>query len=369
MKVMTIVGTRPEVIKLSRVIAELDKHVKHVLVHTGQNYDHELNGIFFEEMGLRSVDYQLSCFGTSPMVQIGTMLQSVSVLLEREAPDAVLLLGDTNSCLAAYAAKRRHIPIFHMEAGNRCFDQRVPEEVNRKIVDHVSDINMPYTEHARRNLLAEGIPADRIIKTGSPMAEVLEHYYPQIYSSTIRDRLGLKPRSYYVVSAHREENVDDTDRLEKLTWLVNYLGETGVPVVFSVHPRTRERLKQFADQFFIHDDVLVSKPFGFFDYVRLQSDARCVISDSGTLTEEAGMLGFPAVMIRQAHERPEGMDEGTAVMSDLDIDSVEDALKLAISKTSFTKPADYYPHDVAYKVVNTILSYTDYVQRVVWRRS
>lgn len=371
MKVMTIVGTRPEVIKLSRVIAELDKHVKHVLVHTGQNYDHELNGIFFEEMGLRSVDYQLSCFGTSPMVQIGTMLQSVSVLLEREAPDAVLILGDTNSCVAAaYAAKRRHIPIFHMEAGNRCFDQRVPEEVNRKIVDHISDINMPYTEHARRNLLAEGIPADRIIKTGSPMREVINAHMHEINAVDPASVMGFKPYDYFVVSAHREENVDNPDRLRMLVRTVDNLAALYcLPVVVSLHPRTKRRLEEQGIGFAPH--VVVTPPLGFFSYVALQITARCVVSDSGTITEESALLGFPAVTIRQAHERPEGSDEGTLIMADLNPRKVADAVKVAIGQKNayFASPVDYSSELVSMKVVRTILSYTDYVQRVVWRRS
>ena len=368
MKVMTIVGTRPEIIKLSRVMAELDMHFEHILVHTGQNYDHYLNGIFFEQMGLRTPDEILDCAGASPIHTISGMLSQVDGLLGEHQPDAVLILGDTNSCVAAaYAAKRRHIPIFHMEAGNRCFDQRVPEEINRKIVDHISDINMPYTEHARRNLLTEGLPADCIIKTGSPMPEVLSHYSSEIAKSDVLRRLDLVSGGYYVVSAHREENVDRPTRLASLVATVNQLSNDA-PVVLSIHPRTRARLNDVALSF--SPRVIQHEPFGFFDYVKLQVYSCCVISDSGTITEESAILGFPAVTIRQTHERQEGSDEGTVIMADFP--DVLEAVKVAVAQStsgwSPRLPIDYTARDVSKKVVRTILSYTSYVNRVIWRK-
>ena len=358
MKVMTVVGTRPEIIKLSRVIPELDKHFDHVLVHLGQNWDYELGGIFFEQMGIRKPNEWHPHIAPS----VGELLQAAESSLDFHKSDAVLILGDTNSGVAAaYAAKRRHIPLFHMEAGNRCFDDRVPEETNRKIIDHISDINMPYTEHARRNLLAEGLPADRVIKTGSPMMEVLHHYKRGIQSSQVLEFFSLDYKEYYVVSAHREENVDDPPRLEALVETINSLPG---PVVFSVHPRTRDRL---ASAFTFAPTVQLIKPLGFFDYCQLQKHAKCVISDSGTLTEEAAILGFPGVMIRQAHERPEGMDEGVVVMADLAPASVMAAVNaVTTAKPGF--PPDYGTIDVARKVVWAILSYTDYVQRAVYGR-
>jgi UDP-N-acetylglucosamine 2-epimerase len=363
MKVMTVLGTRPEIVKLSRVIHELDKHTEHVLVHTGQNYDPKLKDIFFDEMGIRKPDEQFGGKPSSlPIGQIWGMAHDVDCALEKHKPDAVLVLGDTNSALSVYAAKRRHIPIFHLEAGNRCFDERVPEEVNRRIVDHISDINMPYTEHARRNLLAEGVAPDRIIKTGSPMFEVIYHYTPQILNSNVLERLNLNDGKYYVVSAHREENVDNPERLLALVNLVNSLPGT---VVFSVHPRTRQRLD--AAKYLFKCNVILSEPLGFFCYARLQRHAACVLSDSGTLTEEAALLNFPAVMLRQAHERPEGMDAGTAVMAD-----IKDALPaaaVAIDTHDDAKiPDDYGRSNVSTKVVRTILSYTSYVNRTVWRK-
>lgn len=367
MKVMTIVGTRPEIIKLSCVMQELDGCVEHVLVHTGQNFDYELNEIFFEQMGLRKPDVILKArSGNTPMQAIGDILEDVDVVLETHRPDAVLVLGDTNSGLAVLAAKRRKIPIFHMEAGNRCFDQRVPEEINRKIIDHVSDINLPYTEHARRYLLAEGLPADRVIKTGSPMREVMYHYANQIATSKVLENLGLVDGDYLVVSLHREENVDDAVRLHALVETVNLLSIRW-PVVFSVHPRTRKRLEDMNLVF--TDDVKLMKPLGFFDYVQLQRNAKCVISDSGTITEEAAILKFPAVTVRQAHERPEGMDVGSVIMTDLGFAEVRTAVDVAIEHGGLQyMPDDYVFSDVSKKVVRIILSYTDYVMRNVWRQ-
>jgi UDP-N-acetyl-L-fucosamine synthase len=370
MKVMTIVGTRPEVIKLSRVIAELDKHVDHVLVHTGQNYDKQLKDVFFEEMKIRRPDIQLNTnYSSNPIDVITNIMSEVDDVLERKKPDAVLILGDTNSCVAAaYAAKRRRTPIFHSEAGNRCFDERVPEEVNRRIVDHISDINMPYTEHARRNLLAEGIAADRIIKTGSPMQEVLMHYEHNIAHSQVLNTLGLRAGNYFVVSAHREENVDGFDRLRRFVRTVDHLAaKYTIPVVVTLHPRTRKRLGEAGLAFAPH--VITHEPFGFFDYVQLQKYARCVLSDSGTITEESAIVGFPAVTLRQTHERPEGSDEGTLVMCDLDADKVEAAVRATHYPRIRALPADYQSAHVSTKVVRTILSYTDYVKRVVWRQS
>ncbi|MDE2096985.1 MAG: UDP-N-acetylglucosamine 2-epimerase (non-hydrolyzing) [Patescibacteria group bacterium] len=371
MKVCTIVGTRPEIIKLSRVIPELDKHVHHVLLHTGQNYDYGLNGIFFKELGLRLPDIEqtpvaLDDCPNGPAARVGWMMCAIETSLKEEQPDAVLILGDTNSAIAAaYAAKRQRLPIFHAEAGNRCFDERVPEEVNRRIIDHIADINMPYTEHARRNLLAEGIAPDRIIKTGSPMCEVLGHYAAQIARSDILDRLSLTGQGYYVVSAHREENVDAADRLPALTRVVDRLAKSA-PVVWSVHPRTARRLPPAPP----HNRVIMHEPFGFPDYMQLQINALCVISDSGTLTEEADTMQFPAVQIRQAHERPEGMDAGTLIMSDLVEERVLDAVRVAVEHG----PVRDHIYDnvtacVSKKVVRTILSYTDYVRRNVWRQA
>lgn len=367
MKVMTIVGTRPEIIKLSRVIPELDRHTDHWLVHTGQNQDPELYKNIFADLGLRAPDVSCSMPPISAMQFVSDALRYVDHMLELHRPNAVLVLGDTNSALSVHAAKRRQIPIFHMEAGNRCFDQRVPEETNRKIVDHISDINMPYTEHARRNLLAEGIAPDRIIKTGSPMREVLDHYSGRIADSTILQDLELAEGYYFVVSAHREENVDDPERLASLVGTVNSLSRSA-PVVFSVHPRTRKRLHE--QKFCFTERVEVAKPFGFLDYAMLQMKALCVISDSGTLAEEASILRFPAVTIRQAHERPEAADEGTLVMSDLVPERVLDAVSLAADPVvkHLDAPGGYASELVSRKVVRTIVSYTDYVRRNVWRK-
>lgn len=372
-KVMTIVGTRPEIIKLSRVIAALDQHTKHLLVHTGQNYDYELNEIFFKELAIRKPDYFLAAAGKSPAETIGAVVANVDAVLAVEAPTAVLILGDTNSCLAAIAAKRRKIPVFHMEAGNRSFDERVPEEINRRIVDHISDINLPYTEHARRYLLAEGIRPETVIKTGSPMREVLNHYKTGISASLALQRLKLLPRAYFVVSAHREENIDNPSNLESLLASLDALAKRfRKRVIVSTHPRTRKKLATLRTRKL---PVMVEflKPLGFFDYVHLQSNAYCALSDSGTLTEESSILSFPAVMIRQAHERPEGMDQGTLIMSGLTPDQVIEAVKISVSQFAdcprpFVSPPDYDAENVSQKVLRVILSYTEYVNRTVWRQ-
>jgi UDP-N-acetylglucosamine 2-epimerase (non-hydrolysing) len=370
---MTIVGTRPEVIKLSRVIAELDRRVSHVLVHTGQNYDYELNQVFFDELGIRKPDHFLECAGETAAETIGKVIIHSDRILAKEKPDALLLLGDTNSCLAVIAAKRRKIPVFHMEAGNRCFDERVPEEINRRLVDHAADINLPYTEHARRYLLAEGLKPETVIKTGSPMCEVLQHYGPRIRRSRILRTLGLAPGRYFVVSAHREENVDDPRNLRGLLESLEAVAKRyGRKIIFSTHPRTRARLAG-TKRSSRHARIEFLKPLGFLDYIKLQMNAYCVLSDSGTLTEESSILGFPAVMIRQAHERPEGMDEATVIMADLKPARVLDAIDLAVAhyagrKKPFRIVGDYTASNVSQKVVRVIQSYTDYVNRTVWRK-
>jgi UDP-N-acetylglucosamine 2-epimerase len=372
MKVMTIVGTRPEVIKLSRVIAALDRHVRHVLVHTGQNHDYGLNQVFFDELEIRKPDHFLNVVGATLGATLGNILARSYEVLSLERPDALLLLGDTNSCLAAIVAKRLKIPIFHMEAGNRCFDQRVPEELNRKVVDHSSDINLAYSDHAREYLLREGVSPDRIIKTGSPMYEVLAHHRTRIDQSDILSRLRVTPRDYFVVSAHREENVDSDRHLHQLVDLLHGIAETyGKRIVFSVHPRTKSRI----DSADISLPALVElhKPFGFFDYVSLQRQAHAVISDSGTITEESSILNFPAVNIREAHERPEGMEEGAVMMTGLDRARVLQALSILGTQPRGEQRLlrivrDYDVPNVSDKVVRVILSYTDYVNRLVWRK-
>lgn len=373
LKVMTIVGTRPEIIKLSRVIQELDRHVSHIFVHTGQNYDYELNEIFFQDLGIRKPDFFLEAAGGNAAHTIGNVISRSDDLLARESPDALLVLGDTNSCLSAIAAKRRKIPIFHMEAGNRCFDQRVPEEINRKIIDHISDINLPYTEHARRYLLAEGIRPEMIIKTGSPMKEVLDHHRNQIEASNALDKIGVKAGEYFIVSAHREENVDFKENFTDLLASLNTVAaKYNRPVIFSTHPRTRKRLEE---QGFggIDPHIRFLKPLGFFDYVKLQMRAICVISDSGTITEESSILNFPAVTIRYAHERPEGMDEGTLIMCGLQAERVIDAIDMVtLQHRAVPRPfkvvPDYDASNVSQKVSRIILSYTDYVNRIVWKK-
>jgi len=374
LKVMTIVGTRPELIKLSRVIAELDRCFKHCLVHTGQNYDDELNRVFFEDLEIRQPDYYLEAAGATAVDTIAQVLAKVDPVMADEKPDAVLLYGDTNSCMAAIAAKRHKIPVFHMEAGNRSFDERVPEEINRRIVDHISDINMPLTEHARRYLLAEGIRPETIIKTGSCMQEVLEYYAPKIEKSDAIERLGLKSRHYFLISAHREENVDTSERLVGLLDSLNALAESyDVPVIFSVHPRTRKRLDDLAHGN-IDSRIQFMKAMGFLDYIQLQKQALCVVSDSGTIAEEGSLLNLPAVTLRQAHERPEGMDEGTVIMSDVEPARVLQAVAMALAHFDAQAPAirqvsDYNGGKVSLKVVRIIQSYTDYIRRTVWREN
>ncbi len=370
---MTIVGTRPEVIKLSRVIAELDRYTEHVLVHTGQNYDYELNEIFFKELGVRRPDYFLEAAGKSAAQTIGTVISKSDEIIANECPEALLVLGDTNSCLAVIAAKRRKVPIFHMEAGNRCFDQRVPEEINRKLVDHMSDVNMPYTEHARRYLLAEGIPPDTIIKTGSPMKEIIAHYMPAIEKSDVLDRLGLKAEEFFLVSMHREENVDSDNNFAELLASLNAIAKKyGKPIIISTHPRIRNRLEE-RSRGELAKELQFLKPLGFLNYVKLQTQAFCVISDSGTITEESSILNFPAITIRDAHERPEGMDEGTLIMSGLRAERVLQSIEIVTSqhsnsKRQFKLVGDYDTESVSKKVVRIIMSYTDYVNRVVWNK-
>lgn len=376
LKVMTIVGTRPEIIKLSRVIAELDKHVDHVLVHSGQNYDYELNQVFFDQLGIRAPDRYLNAVGETPAETIGKVIATSDAVMAEEKPDATLFYGDTNTCLAAISAKRRKIPVFHMEAGNRCFDERVPEEINRRILDHISDINLPLTEHARRYLLAEGIRPETIIKSGSCMEEVLDYYRPGIENSKIVEELGLTDRGYFVVSTHREENVDSPELLSTLLRTLDTLVERyQLPIIVSVHPRTRKRLAALGRELDESDTgpIRASKPFGFLDYVKLQMRAFCVLSDSGTITEESSLLNFPAVNLRQAHERPEGMDVGTLVMSGVEPDRVMQAVDLVTSQHDENRRVmrvveDYEGGPVSKKMVRVILSYTDYINRTVWRR-
>lgn len=371
LKVMTVVGTRPEIIRLSRVLAKLDHYTDHVLVHTGQNYDYELNEIFFDELKLRRPDHFLEAVGGSVAETIGNILARVDPLLENEKPDALLVLGDTNSCLAVIAAKRRKIPIFHMEAGNRCFDQRVPEESNRKVVDHLADINMPYSDIAREYLLREGIPPDRVVKTGSPMHEVIHHYLPQIEASNILARLNLNAGQYFVLSCHREENVDSDRNLGQLVEALNGLADQyGLRIIMSTHPRTRNRLTGTGAQ--LSPLVELMKPLGFPDYIQLQRRARAVLSDSGTIAEEASILNFPALNIREAHERPEGMEEGTVMMTGLSLTRILQALDILSDQPRdhrlILPVQDYAVENVSDKVLRIILSYTDYVKRVVWRQ-
>ncbi|MDB5706578.1 MAG: UDP-N-acetylglucosamine 2-epimerase Wbjd [Sphingomonas bacterium] len=372
LKVMTIVGTRPEIIRLSRVMAALDRETDHVVVHTGQNYDYELNGIFFDELGIRKPDHFLEAAGETAAETIGRVIIEADKVLAREAPDAVLVLGDTNSCLAVIPAKRRRIPIFHMEAGNRCFDQRVPEETNRRIVDHTADINMPYSSIARDYLLREGIPADRIIKTGSPMFEVLAAYRAGIDSSDVLARLGLEHGRYFVVSCHREENVDSEPHIRALVEsLAAIAARYGEPILFSAHPRTRKRIEALGLEFDAR--VQLMKPFGFLDYNALQLHARAVLSDSGTISEESSILNFPALNIREAHERPEAMEEGTVMMTGLSPERILQGLAVLESQgrgedRTLRLVGDYAMPNVSDKVVRIILSYTDYVRRTVWKQ-
>lgn len=374
LKVMTIVGTRPELIKMSRVIAEFDRHTQHVLVHTGQNYDYELNQIFFDDLGIRKPDHFLAAVGENAAQTIGQVIIKSDAVMAQENPDAVLLYGDTNSCLAVLSAKRRKIPVFHMEAGNRCFDERVPEELNRKVLDHLSDINLVLSEHARRYLIAEGVKPETIIKTGSHMREVLDHYLPKIQASDVLGRMGLTSGRYFLVSMHREENVDVPENLRLLLDSLNALAQAhGFPVIVSTHPRTRNRLEEMGLGT-PHALVQFVKPFGFLDYVRLQMEAACVVSDSGTITEEASLLNLPAITIRNAHERPEGMDVGTLIMSGLDKAHVLDAVRVVLAQhvrgsTSVRPVPDYEAPAVAQQVLRVVMSYTGYVNRTVWRKS
>jgi UDP-N-acetylglucosamine 2-epimerase (non-hydrolysing) len=369
---MTIIGTRPEIIRLSRVMACLDRHVKHIIVHTGQNYDYELNEVFFNDLDLRKPDYFLNAAGESVAKTIGQVITNVDPILEKEKPEALLILGDTNSCLAAIPAKRRKIPIFHMEAGNRCFDQRVPEEINRKIVDHISDINLTYSDIAREYLLAEGIPADRIIKIGSPMSEVLNFYSSKIEASQILKNLELKVKNYFVVSAHREENVDSDINLQKLANVLNEIARSyDLRIIVSTHPRTRKRF--FDKGLKLHKHIELLKPLGFSDYVHLQKNSFAVLSDSGTITEESSILNFPALNIREAHERPEGMEEGAVMMTGLEIDRINQALNILKRQPRgherlLNLVTDYDAPNVSEKVLRIILSYTDYVNRKVWHK-
>jgi UDP-N-acetylglucosamine 2-epimerase (non-hydrolysing) len=373
MKIMAIVGTRPEIIKMSRVLAELEKFVEVVIVHTGQNYDYELNEVFFEELGVRRPDHFLDCATGTAAGTIGNVIAKSDEILEVEAPDGVLLYGDTNSCLAVISAKRRKIPIFHFEAGNRSFDQRVPEELNRKIVDHLSDINMPLTEHARKYLLAEGLKPETVIKTGSPMKEILMHHMEEIKGSDVLDRLELTPGEFFIVSTHREENVDSEENFNDLLDSLNALAEKyNYPIIVSTHPRTRKRLEEL-DRQDMNELVRFQKPMGFFDYNKMQMEAMCVISDSGTISEESSILNVPAITIRQAHERPEGMDEGVLIMtglkSELMLTSIDVVTSQAKTKDRITRVVEDYDVDnFSIKVSRIVLSYVDYVNRTVWHK-
>jgi UDP-N-acetylglucosamine 2-epimerase len=370
LKVMTVLGTRPEIIRLSRVIAALDAATDHVLVHTGQNYDDELNGVFFRDLEIRRPDHFLDAAGSTAAETIGQVILRIDPLLAEAQPDALLVLGDTNSSLAAIAAKRRRVAVFHMEAGNRCFDDRVPEEINRRLVDHIADVNLPYSSIAREYLLREGFPPDRIVKTGSPMVEVLEHYRDRIAQSDVLARLGLEPERYFVVSAHREENVDSPVNLRALAAVLDAVAsESGLRVIFSAHPRTRKRLETEALVF--HQKVEVMTALGFIDYVALQMHAKAVLSDSGTITEESSILNFPALNIREAHERPEGMEEAAVMMTGLDVERVMQGLTVLESQgrggtRTLRVVSDYTAPNVSDKVVRILLSYTNYVRRVVW---
>jgi len=374
LKVLTVVGTRPEIIRLSRVIAALDQHCDHILVHTGQNYDYELNQIFFDDLEVRKPNYFLNSADGSlgAAHTIGNLIIAVDRVLEEVKPDAILVLGDTNSCLSVIPAKRHKIPIFHMEAGNRCFDQRVPEEINRRIVDHTADINLTYSNIARDYLLREGLPPDQVIKTGSPMFEVLTHYRSRIKASNILHRLSLDNGQYFIVSAHREENIESDKSFGRLVNVLNAVAEDyGLPVIVSTHPRTQNRIN--SSQVSFHSQIQFLKPLGFHDYVSLQINAKAVLSDSGTITEESSILDFPALNIREAHERPEGMEEASVMMSGLDINRVRQCLSILNSQSydadqSLRLVADYCIPNVSHKVVRIIHSYTDYVNRVVWKK-
>jgi UDP-N-acetylglucosamine 2-epimerase len=372
LKVATVVGTRPEIIRLSRVMAKLDEYCEHTIIHTGQNYDYELNQIFFEDLGIRKPDHFLEAAGATGAETIGKVIIAVDQALAKVKPDALLVLGDTNSCLAVIPAKRRKIPVFHMEAGNRCFDQRVPEEINRRIVDHAADINLTYSSIAREYLLAEGLPPDMVIKTGSPMYEVLHHYRPKIDASDVLRRLDLKRDGYFMVSAHREENVDGDASFARLVHTLNTVAEKfGLPVIVSTHPRTQKRVDATGSKF--HANVRLLKPLGLSDYVHLQMHARAVLSDSGTINEESSILNFPALNIREAHERPEGMEEAAVMMVGLEAERVMQGLRILAEQARGDRRQlrlveDYSMPNVSDKVVRIIHSYTDYVNRVVWRK-
>jgi UDP-N-acetylglucosamine 2-epimerase len=373
LKVMTIVGTRPELIKMSRVIAEFDIHTRHILVHSGQNYDYELNQVFFEDLRIRKPDYFLEVVGSNAAKTIAKVIEKADEVMEKERPDAVLLYGDTNSCLAVIAAKRLKIPVFHMEAGNRCFDQRVPEELNRKVLDHLSDVNLVLTEHARRYLIAEGIRPETIIKTGSHMREVLDFYMPEIDESDVLERMNLEKNKFFLVSTHREENVDSPENLIDLVDTLNALAKQyQVPVIVSTHPRTQKRLDEL-NLGVMNQHIQFLKPFGFLDYIKLQMGALCVISDSGTITEEASLLSLPAITIRDAHERPEGMDAGILMMAGLKKDRVLDAVRITLDQfkqgiRAMAPVEDYEAQAVSKKILRIVLSYTDYINRTVWRK-
>ena len=378
LKVVTVVGTRPEIIRLSRVFARLDEHCEHVLVHTGQNYDYELNQVFFDDLGVRKPDYFLSSAANSSGAAhtIGNLIIAVDRVLEELQPEAMLVLGDTNSCLSVIPAKRRKIPIFHMEAGNRCFDQRVPEETNRRIVDHPADVNLTYSTIARDYLLREGLPPDLVIKTGSPMFEVLNHYRPQIEASDVMARLGLEAMRYFVVSAHREENIESSRSFTKLVAVLNSIAKDhNLPVIVSTHPRTQKRIDATGVVF--HPGVRLLKPLGFHDYVKLQISAKAVLSDSGTINEESSILNFPALNLREAHERPEGMEEAAVMMVGLEVDRVSQGLAILAAQPrgddrsdphGIRQVADYSIPNVSDKVLRIIHSYTDYVNRTVWKK-
>jgi UDP-N-acetylglucosamine 2-epimerase (non-hydrolysing) len=373
LKVMTIVGTRPELIKMSRVIAEFDQHTKHILAHTGQNYDYELNQLFFEDLGIRKPDYFLEAVGENAAQTIARVIEKSDAVMEMEKPDAVMLYGDTNSCLAVIAAKRRKIPVFHMEAGNRCFDQRVPEELNRKVLDHLSDINLVLTEHARRYLIAEGIRPETIIKTGSHMREVLDYYMPKIEKSDVLKRMNLSSNQFFIVSAHREENIDSPENMASMVETLNALAEAyKLPVIVSTHPRTKKRLDTM-ELGNLNPLIQFLKPFGFCDYIKLQMEALCVVSDSGTISEEGSLLNLPAITIRNAHERPEGMDVGTLIMSGLKKERVLDAVRVIIAQHDKTKRVmkrveDYEGGPVSKQILRVVMSYVDYVNRTVWSK-
>jgi UDP-N-acetylglucosamine 2-epimerase (non-hydrolysing) len=374
LKVLTVVGTRPEIIRLSRVLARLDEYCEHVLVHTGQNYDYELNQIFFDDLEIRKPDHFLNSAqnSTSAANTIGNLIIAVDKVLEVERPDALLVLGDTNSCLSVIPAKRRKIPIFHMEAGNRCFDQRVPEEINRRIVDHTADVNLTYSSIAREYLLSEGLPPDLVIKTGSPMFEVLTYYKEKIQKSDVLGRLDLRAENYFLISAHREENIESDNSFSKLVNVINDIASSyNLPVIVSTHPRTQKRIDSTASKF--HSNVRLLKPLGFLDYISLQQTAKAVLSDSGTINEESSILNFPALNLREAHERPEGMEEAAVMMVGLDVDRVKQGLTIIENQPrgnsrSMQLVADYSMPNVSDKVVRIIHSYTDYVNRVVWKK-